>query len=106
MRKNQEKQIAELTEQKKTQDHQILEFRVEQAELKKQLEEKSAETQNLLKQAAMQADLEMERAVIAKERELLEELRQADRENIKLRTELEQLRAAATPANTPEEDIK
>lgn len=106
LRKNLEKQIAELTEQKKTQDHQILEFRVEQAELKKQLEEKSAETQNLLKQAAMQADLETERAVIAKERELLEELRRADRENIKLRTELEQLRAAATPANTPEEDIK
>jgi hypothetical protein len=42
----------------------------------------------------MQADLEQERAVIAKERELQDELRKMDRENVKLRTELEQTKAA------------
>ena len=44
----------------------------------------------------MQAELALERAVIAKERELQDEIRKADRENVKLQTELEQLKAAKT----------
>ena len=45
----------------------------------------------------MEADLKLERAVIAKERELQEELRASDRENVRLQTELEQLRASLAP---------
>ena len=45
----------------------------------------------------MEADLKLERAVIAKERELQEELRTSDRENVRLQTELEQLRASLAP---------
>ena len=55
---------------------------------------KDSDIENRLKQAKMQADLEQERAVIAKERELQDELRKMDRENVKLRTELEQTKAA------------
>ena len=67
------------------------------SDLKRQLQEKDADTQNQLKQAQMEADLKLERAVIAKERELQEELRTSDRENVRLQTELEQLRASLAP---------
>ena len=63
-------------------------------DLQRQLADKDSDIENRLKQAKMQADLEQERAVIAKERELQDELRKMDRENVKLRTELEQTKAA------------
>ncbi len=69
-----------------------LEDRLQIADLKRQLADKDSEAQTLLKQTQMQADLEKERAVIAKEREMQEELRTADRENVRLQAELEQLR--------------
>lgn len=62
--------------------------------LQRQLADKDSDIENRLKQVKMQADLEQERAVIAKERELQDELRKMDRENVKLRTELEQTKAA------------
>ena len=46
-------------------------------------------------QAQMQADLAMERAVAAKEREMQEEFRKLDRENARLIAELEHFRASA-----------
>ena len=75
----------------------MLEYKVQVSDLKRQLQEKDADTQNQLKQAQMEADLKLERAVIAKERELQEELRTSDRENVRLQTELEQLRASLAP---------
>ena len=47
-----------------------------------------------------QAELEQERAVIAKEREMQEELRNADRGTVRLQAELEQLRMKLAQENT------
>ena len=75
-------------------ESQQIECRIQISDLQRQLADKDSDIENRLKQAKMQADLEKERAVIAKERELQDELRKMDRENVKLRTELEQTKAA------------
>lgn len=75
-------------------ESQQIECRIQISDLQRQLADKDSDIENRLKQAKMQADLEQERAVIAKERELQDELRKMDRENVKLRTELEQTKAA------------
>ena len=54
----------------------------------------------------MQAELEQERAVIAKEREMQEELRKADRETVRLQAELEQLQLKLSLEGTPEQHTK
>lgn len=74
------------------------------ADLKRQLSDKDSDTQAMLKQVRMQAELEQERAVIAKEREMQEELRKADRETVRLQAELEQLQL--TRESTPEQHAK
>ena len=65
------------------------------AGLNSQLKEQETDCQNRLKQAQMQADLAMERAVAAKEREMQEEFRKLDRENARLIAELEHFRVSA-----------
>ena len=75
-------------------ESQQIECRIQISDLQRQLADKDSDIENRLKQAKMQADLEQERAVIAKERELQDELRKMDRDNVKLRTELEQTKAA------------
>ena len=75
-------------------ESQQIECRIQISDLQRQLADKDSDIENRLKQVKMQADLEQERAVIAKERELQDELRKMDRENVKLRTELEQTKAA------------
>lgn len=81
-------------------ENQRLDDRLRIADLKRQLTDKDADTQAMLKQARMQAELEQERAVIAKEREMQEELRNADRETVRLQAELEQLRMKLAQENT------
>ena len=76
------------------------------ADLKRQLSDKDSDTQALLKQVRMQAELEQERAVIAKEREMQEELRKADRETVRLEAELEQLQLKLSLENTPKQHTK
>ena len=83
-------------------ENQRLEDRILLADLKRQLSDKDSDTQAMLKQVRMQAELEQERAVIAKEREMQEELRQADRETVRLQAELEQLQLQLTRESTPE----
>ena len=51
-------------------------------------------------------ELEQERAVIAKEREMQEELRKADRETVRLQAELGQLQLQLTRESTPEQHAK
>ena len=46
----------------------------------------------------MKADLDKERAVMAKEREMQDLLRQADRESAKLQAKIEQLSSVKNPA--------
>lgn len=93
-RKNLESTYGQNQEKLKELENQLLEYKVQVSDLQRQLKEKDADTQNQLKQVQMEADLKLERAVIAKERELQEELRMSDRENVRLQTELEQLKAA------------
>ena len=85
-------------------ENQKLEDRMLLADLKRQLSDKDSDTQAMLKQVRMQAELEQERAVIAKEREMQEELRKADRETVRLQAELEQLQL--TRESTPEQHAK
>ena len=87
-------------------ENQRLEDRILLADLKRQLSDKDSDTQAMLKQVRMQAELEQERAVIAKEREMQEELRQADRETVRLQAELEQLQLQLTRESTPEQHAK
>ena len=61
-------------------ESQQIECRIQISDLQRQLADKDSDIENRLKQAKMQADLEQERAVIAKERELQDELRKMDRE--------------------------
>lgn len=61
------------------------------AALERQLSEQKTDYEHRLKQFQMQADLEKERAVIAKEREMQAELRKIDKENARLSAEIEQL---------------
>ena len=96
-RKNLESIAGQNQEKLRELESHMLEYKVQVSDLKRQLQEKDADTQNQLKQAQMEADLKLERAVIAKERELQEELRTSDRENVRLQTELEQLRASLAP---------
>lgn len=93
-------QVAEQV-QKELQElkNQNLEDRLQIADLKRQLKDKDSDTQALLKQVKMQAELEKERAVIAKEREMQEELRAADREIVKLQANLEQLQQKTVQEN-------
>ena len=103
LRNNLELDSSRAAEQLRTLEQQLIEYKIEVADLKRQLDEKDTDTENLMKQAKMQADLEQERAVIAKERELQEELRKADRETVKLQTELEQLKASILANNKEKE---
>lgn len=87
-------------------ENQRLEDRMLLADLKRQLSDKDSDTQAMLKQVRMQAELEQERAVIAKEREMQEELRKADRETVRLQAELEQLQLKLSLEGTPEQHTK
>ena len=69
-----------------------------------QLKEQETDCQNRLKQAQMQADLAMERAVAAKEREMQELLRQADKENARLEVLLEQAREQLKKENIDKDE--
>lgn len=95
-KKNLEQIAAQAQKELRELENQNLEDRLQIADLKRQLADKDSDTQTVLKQAQMQAALEKERAVIAKEREMQEELRIADRENVRLQAELEQLRGKLT----------
>lgn len=92
-KKNLEQISTQAQEQLREMENQKLDDRLRIADLERQLADKDSDTESLLKQARMQAELEQERAVIAKEREMQEALRAADRETVRLQTELEQLRA-------------
>ena len=74
------------------------------AGLNSQLKEQETDCQNRLKQAQMQADLAMERAVAAKEREMQELLRQADKENARLEVLLEQAREQLKKENIDKDE--
>lgn len=64
---NLEQTAAQLQEQVREMENQRLDDRLRIADLKRQLTDKDADTQAMLKQARMQAELEQERAVIAKD---------------------------------------
>lgn len=91
-KKNLEQLVTNTQEQVREMENQKLNDRLRIADLERQLADKDSDAQAMLKQARMQAELEQERAVIAKEREMQEELRKADREAVRLQAELEQLR--------------
>ena len=76
-------------------EHAAAENKMQLAGLNSQLKEQETDCQNRLKQAQMQADLAMERAVAAKELETQEEFRKLDRENARLIAELEHFRVSA-----------
>lgn len=97
---NLEQTAAQLQEQVREMENQRLDDRLRIEDLKRQLTDKDADTQAMLKQTRMQAELEQERAVIAKEREMQEELRNADRGTVRLQAELEQLRMKLAQENT------
>lgn len=94
-----EANAGQAADQIKALEEQITGYRIQVSELQRQIKAKDADTDNRLRQAQIQAELALERAVIAKERELQEEIRKADRENVKLQTELEQWKAAKTTAS-------
>ena len=64
----------------------------------KELVEKYNALQVQLKDKEMKAELDKERAVMAKEREMQDLLRQADRETAKLQAKIEQLSSVDTPS--------
>lgn len=64
----------------------------------KELLEKYNTLQVQLKEKEMKAELDKERAVMAKEREMQDLLRQADRETAKLQAKIEQLSSIENPA--------
>lgn len=61
------------------------------ADIKRAFVDQKKDTENDIKTAQAQAELALERAVMAKERELHEQIRQADRENARLSAQIEQL---------------
>ena len=105
-KKNLEQIATQAQQQVREMENQRLEDRILLADLKRQLSDKDSDTQAMLKQVRMQAELEQERAVIAKEREMQEELRKADRETVRLQAELEQLQLQLTRESTPEQHAK
>ena len=105
-KKNLEQIATQAQQQVREMENQKLEDRMLLADLKRQLSDKDSDTQAMLKQVRMQAELEQERAVIAKEREMQEELRKADRETVRLQAELEQLQLQLTRESTPEQHAK
>lgn len=70
------------------------ELRAKLAETERALENEKKTSESNLAQAKMQAELDTERAVIAKEREMQAQLREADKENARLSALLEQVRKA------------
>ena len=102
-KKNLEQIATQAQQQVREMEIQRLEDRILLADLKRQLSDKDSDTQAMLKQVRM---LEQERAVIAKEREMQEELRQADRETVRLQAELEQLQLQLTRESTSEQHTK
>ena len=105
-KKNLEQIATQAQQQVREMENQKLEDRMLLADLRRQLSDKDSDTQAMLKQVRMQAEQEQERAVIAKEREMQEELRQADRETVRLQAELEQLQLQLTRESTPEQHAK
>ena len=105
-KKNLEQIATQAQQQVREMENQKLEDRILIADLKRQLSDKDSDTQAMLKQVRMQAELEQERAVIAKEREMQEELRKADRETVRLQAELGQLQLQLTRESTPEQHAK
>ena len=105
-KKNLEQIATQAQQQVREMENQRLEDRMLLADLKRQLSDKDSDTQALLKQVRMQAELEQERAVIAKEREMQEELRKADRETVRLEAELEQLQLKLAQESTPKQHEK
>lgn len=105
-KKNLEQIATQVQQQVREMENQKLEDRILLADLKRQLSDKDSDTQAMLKQVRMQAELEQERAVIAKEREMQEELRKADRETVRLQAELGQLQLQLTRESTPEQHAK
>ena len=105
-KKNLEQIATQAQQQVREMENQKLEDRMLLADLKRQLSDKDSDTQAMLKQVRMQAELEQERAVIAKEREMQEELRKADSETVRLQAELEQLQLQLTRESTPEQHAK
>ena len=105
-KKNLEQIATQAQQQVREMENQKLEDRMLLADLRRQLSDKDSDTQAMLKQVRMQAELEQERAVIAKEREMQEELRKADRETVRLQAELEQLQLQLTRESTPEQHAK
>ena len=85
-------------------EHAAAENKMQLAGLNSQLKEQETDCQNRLKQAQMQADLAMERAVAAKEREMQELLRQADKENARLEVLLEQAREQLKKENIDKDE--
>lgn len=71
----------------------------QQADLERQLKEMEYTSKAELKQAAVQAELEKERAVAAKEAELRETVSAAEKEKMRLSVELEYLRQNGTQTN-------
>ena len=67
--------------------------------MERQLKEMEYTSKTELKQAAVQAELEKERAVAAKEAELREAVSVAEKEKMRLSVELEYLRQNGTQAN-------
>lgn len=70
------------------------ELRAKLAETERALENEKKTAESSLAQAKMQAELDTERAVIAKEREMQAQLREADKENARLSALLEQVQKA------------
>lgn len=100
-KKNLEQIATQAQQQVREMENQKLEDRMLLADLKRQLSDKDSDTQAMLKQVRMQAELEQERAVIAKEREMQEELRKADRETRAASGRAGAATAAADPGKHP-----
>ena len=75
-------------------DAELAELRAKLAETERALENEKKTAESSLAQAKMQAELDTERAVIAKEREMQAQLREADKENARLSALLEQVQKA------------
>lgn len=80
-------------EQCRTLEAAAAELRARLADMERALENEKKAAESSLAQAKMQAELDTERAVIAREREMQAQLREADRENARLSALIEQLQA-------------
>lgn len=69
----------------------VIDLRAKISESERIIENEKKTAENNLAQIKMRAELDTERAVIAKEREMRAQLREADKENAKLSAKLEQL---------------